>query len=82
MLQSIVVHTLRWLQDVEKTVGKRISDLRLRKGITQDDFANLSGLNRTHLYRIESGKQSATLKTLKAIADALDVKIRDLVKDV
>jgi transcriptional regulator with XRE-family HTH domain len=70
------------LQDVEKTVGKRISDLRLRKGITQDDFANLSGLNRTHLYRIESGKQSATLKTLKAIADALDVKIRDLVKDV
>jgi len=31
------------------------------------------------LYRIETGRQSMSLRTLKAIADALDVKMRDLV---
>lgn len=32
-----------------------------------------------HLYRIENGRQSMTLRTLKIIADALDVKMRDLI---
>jgi hypothetical protein len=32
-----------------------------------------------HLYRIETGLQSMTLRTLKIIADALHVKMRDLI---
>jgi transcriptional regulator with XRE-family HTH domain len=42
----------------------------------------MAGLNRTHLYRLESGKQSMTLRTLKLIADTLDVRVRELVKDL
>ena len=83
VLTGMVIHTLRWLQgSVEKAVGKRISELRQQQGITQDDFAILSGLNRAHLYRVETGNQSATLRTLKAVADALGVRIRDLLGDV
>jgi transcriptional regulator with XRE-family HTH domain len=70
------------LQEVEEIVGKRIQDLRRKKGFTQDQFAVHAGLNRTHLYRLESGKQSITLRTLKIIADALGVKICDLVRGV
>ncbi len=53
--------------------------IRGRKGITQDQLAELAGLNRVHMYRIETGRQSMTLRTLKLIADALDVKMRDLI---
>lgn len=53
--------------------------MRGRKGVTQDQLAELAGLNRVHLYRIETGRQSMTLRTLKTIADALDVKMRDLI---
>ena len=60
----------------------KIREIRQGKGLTQDEFAVLAGLDRTHVYRLESGKQSVTLRTLKVIADALHVKIRDLVVDV
>ena len=60
----------------------KIQALRKRKGLTQDEFASLAGLNRTHLYRLESGKQSITLRTLKIVADALEVRVRDLVWDL
>jgi hypothetical protein len=34
------------------------------------------------LYRIETGRQSMTLRTLKLIGDALDVKMRDLIANL
>jgi transcriptional regulator with XRE-family HTH domain len=66
------------LQDINRAVGERIRRLRSKKGITQDQLAELTGLNRVHLYRLENGRQS-TLNTLKIIADTLEVRVRDLV---
>jgi DNA-binding XRE family transcriptional regulator len=68
------------LQDIQVTVGNRIKAVRLRKGITQDQLAEMAGMNRVHLYRLESGRQSMTLRTLKTIADALNVRVAQLVK--
>jgi DNA-binding XRE family transcriptional regulator len=82
VLKGSLPHTLRWLQDIQRQVGLRIKALRSRRGMTQDQFAERAGLNRTHLYRIETGKQSITLRTMKIIADALEVRVRDLVRDV
>jgi transcriptional regulator with XRE-family HTH domain len=68
------------LQDIQLLVADRIKKIRKAKSLTQDQLAELAGLNRTHLYRLESGKQSMTLRTLKIIADALGVKVGALVK--
>jgi transcriptional regulator with XRE-family HTH domain len=76
VLESILIPYAGFLQDIEKQVGKRIQALRRRKGLTQDEFANLAGLNRTHVYRLETGQQSITLRTMKIIADALDVRVK------
>jgi transcriptional regulator with XRE-family HTH domain len=70
------------LQDIQRVVAERIKKIRKAKGITQEQLAELAGLNRTHLYRLESGKQSMTLRTLKLVADALNVRVRELVKDL
>jgi transcriptional regulator with XRE-family HTH domain len=64
--------------DINRAVGERIRILRLKKGITQDQLAELTGLNRVHLYRLENGRQSMTLNTLKIIAETLEVRVRDL----
>jgi transcriptional regulator with XRE-family HTH domain len=68
--------------DIQRAVAGRIKKIRKAKGITQEQLAELAGLNRTHLYRLESGKQSMTLRTLKLVADALSVRVRELVKDL
>jgi transcriptional regulator with XRE-family HTH domain len=65
--------------DINRFVGKRIRTIRVKKGITQDRLAELTGLNRVHLYRLENGLQSMTLNTLKIIADTLEVRVRDLI---
>jgi transcriptional regulator with XRE-family HTH domain len=67
------------LQDVDKEIGGRIKKIRGEKGITQDQLAELAGLNRVHLYRLESGRQSMTIRTLKIIADALETRMRDII---
>jgi transcriptional regulator with XRE-family HTH domain len=70
------------LQDIHRVVGERIKKFRKAKGFTQDQFAERTGLNRVHLYRLESGKQSMTLRTLKLIADTLGVRVRDLIGNI
>jgi transcriptional regulator with XRE-family HTH domain len=77
-----VPHTLGALQDVEKIVGDTIRKLRRKKGITQEGLADLAGINRTHMYRIENGHVKMTLGTLKLIADTLNVRARDLLRNV
>ncbi len=79
MLGNSIRPRLEALQDVQKIVGRKIKVVRGKKGVTQDQLAELAGLNRVHLSRIETGRQSMTLRTLKLIADALDVKMRDLI---
>jgi len=68
--------------DIERVVAANIRAARKRKGISQDELAELAGLDRAHLYRLESGKQSMTLRTLKIIADTLGLRVRDLIGDV
>jgi transcriptional regulator with XRE-family HTH domain len=67
------------LQDIDREIGLRIKKIRASKGFTQDELAELAGLNRVHLYRLETGRQSMTMRTLKVISDALGVRIRDIV---
>jgi transcriptional regulator with XRE-family HTH domain len=54
----------------------------LKKGWSQDVFAERCGLNRAHMGEIERGESNVTVQTLKIIADALGVRIRDLLSDV
>jgi transcriptional regulator with XRE-family HTH domain len=70
------------LRDIQRAVGERIKEIRKKKGLTQDQLADRTGLNRAHLYRLESGKQSMTLRTLKLIADTLGVRARDLIGNI
>jgi transcriptional regulator with XRE-family HTH domain len=62
--------------------AKRVCQLRLKRGMTQDEFAVRAGLNRTHLYGSNPAIKARTPRNAKIVADTLDVKITDLVKGV
>jgi transcriptional regulator with XRE-family HTH domain len=68
------------VQDVQKQIGDTIRALRLKKGWSQDLFADKSGLNRAHVGEIERGESNVTIQTLKIVADTLGVRISDLLK--
>ena len=64
-----------------KAVGKRIRTLRTEKGWSQDEFEDITGLHRAYIGAVERGEKNLTLRTLKTLADAFGVRIRDLVRD-
>ena len=54
----------------------KIKELREKMGLTQDDLAKKSGVNRTTIVYLESGKEvNVTAGTLKKIAKCLNVDI-------
>ena len=63
---------------ITEDVGKRIKMLRNEQGLSQEKLALKAGIDRTYLAGIESGKRNATIQSLEKIANALEIKIKDL----
>ncbi len=63
-------------------LSENIKRLRKQKGLSQDKLAKLADITLTTLVKIESGaNDNPTIKTLKKIADALEVTVNDLLED-
>jgi transcriptional regulator with XRE-family HTH domain len=67
-------------KDNENTqeIGHLIAKLRKQAGLTQEDLAGKAEIDRSYLSEIESGKKNISIKMLKKIAKALDVKASKL----
>lgn len=50
-------------------------NLRKERGITQQEIANRTGIKRTNVARIESGKNAPTIEVLVKLAAALDMEL-------
>lgn len=59
-------------------LGERVRSLRVERGISTYVFEAKSNISRSQLQRIESGKGNCTVSTLKAVADALEIPVKDL----
>lgn len=58
-------------QLTRERIGRRIAALRKVKGMTQEQLADLCGLQRTHIARIETGRYAVNFETIQAIAEAM-----------
>lgn len=63
-------------------MNNHVKMYRKKQGLTQTDLANRAGLNIRQIQKIENGEsktENITLKTMQAIAQALNAKIDDLI---
>lgn len=65
-----------------KIVGEVIAEFRKKKGISQEVISGLADIGRTHLSAIERGERKTTLETLYKIANALNVKMSDIIIEI
>ncbi len=56
-------------------IGKLISELRERKGLTQSEFAEKVGTTQSAIARIENGEQNLTTEMIEKISNALGSEI-------
>ncbi|MDZ4178675.1 MAG: helix-turn-helix transcriptional regulator, partial [Coriobacteriia bacterium] len=45
--------------------GRRLKELRLERGLSQEKLAHLSGLDRTYISQAEQGRRNTTLMTMQ-----------------
>ena len=62
--------------------GAKVRDLRRARGLSQESFALLTGLDRSYMGGVERGERNVSLQNIYKIANALNVSLEFLFKDV
>ena len=63
-------------EDPVYQLRKRILELRLEKGYSQEELAKKAGTKQAVISRIENGESEPRLETINKIAKALDKKVK------
>lgn len=66
------------VEDVLVLFGNKVRETRKEKGLSQERLAELAGLDRSYMGRIERGEKNISLTKLYQISHALDVSPADL----
>jgi len=68
--------------DIRVRLGRRIRLLRSKKGWTQQQLADMTGIGRVHVSELENGKREAGLRMLEKLATTFEMAVSDLLKGV
>jgi transcriptional regulator with XRE-family HTH domain len=68
--------------DMRSLVGRNVKRLREKRGLTQEQFASLSGFSQQYISGLEKGRGNPTIITIYELSAALGVSHIDLVRPV
>ena len=63
--------------DIKLLVGKRVKESRNELGISQEELADLAGLDRTYITSVECGRRNISIINIEKLAKALNVTVKD-----
>jgi transcriptional regulator with XRE-family HTH domain len=62
--------------DIEKHFGNAIRSWRTRRGLSQQELARRANLQRTYISDVERGARNSSLRSIKKLADALQISLQ------
>lgn len=69
-----------WVVTRRRAIGDNVRAARKAKGLSQEKLAELTGLDRKTVNRIEQGAYATLIDHLIAIAHVLDIPLAELVR--
>ena len=63
--------------DIRISIGKRVKELRNNLGISQEELADLAGLDRTYITSVERGKRNISIMNIEKLSNALKVTLKE-----
>ena len=63
--------------DIKLLVGKRVKELRNNLGFSQEELADLAGLDRTYSTSVECGRRNISNMNIEKLAAALKVTLSE-----
>jgi transcriptional regulator with XRE-family HTH domain len=70
------------MEDIKIRFGRRLRELRLEKGWSQERLANLADIDRTYIPGIESGKRNVSIVILEKLSRSFEINISDLLGEI
>ncbi|MCM1339716.1 MAG: helix-turn-helix domain-containing protein [Muribaculaceae bacterium] len=64
--------------DIEKRFGAKLAYIRKSKKMSQIKLAEIVDMNFNYIGQIERGEANVTIKTMRVLANALDIELKDL----
>ncbi len=66
------------MSSIAHTIGERIRIYRLKRGLSQEQLAELAGLHPTYIGQLERGEKNATMETIEKVSLALEIPLSEL----
>ena len=79
-LNSTTLAVVEEKQEILLKFGTRVRELRKGKGLSQEAFASLCGLDRTYISGIERGVRNVSIINIEALAVGLGVSLSELME--
>lgn len=70
------------MEDIRIRFGKALRWRRGKLGLSQEEFADLCGLDRTYVGGIERGERNVSLVNIERVAKALNISVPELFRGV
>lgn len=67
--------------DFLKWFGDRVREIRHQKNLSQEELAELAGIDRTYVGGVERGERNLSVLNVKRLSDALGINVKDLFDD-
>ena len=72
-IQWGMIYMEDYVMDIVRVFAGNLRKYRKEKGLSQEKFAEMTGLHRTYISAIERKKRSIALENVQKIADALEI---------
>ncbi len=70
------------MAELQRAIGARIRELRTARGWSQEAFADICEIHRSHMGEIERGEVDVAISTLQKVGKGLDMAVWALLKGV
>ena len=67
-------------EDIKQKIGKKIKELRMKGGYSQEELASSAKLHRTYISDIERGERNVSVENIEKIAKALKTEPDELLR--
>jgi transcriptional regulator with XRE-family HTH domain len=70
------------MEDIRTRFGKALCARRGKLGMSQEEFADFCGLDRTYIGGIERGERNISLVNIEKLANALHISLSEIFRNI
>lgn len=67
---------------IKERLGKRLKELRIQCGLSQEKFALSIDMDRTYYASVESGKRNISIENIEKISNGFGITLSELFEEI